>query len=111
MRAEVKALCDRLSIDAERAFNVWYARSRCLDDQEALEATSYDGGNDRGIDVFYLYAETGESSGITTTPVGAKSAHILGNDPLDASRGEPVRDDDEEDHEGAARARQPRARE
>jgi hypothetical protein len=55
MRAAVTALADRLSITETRAFAVWYGTTALrLDEQEALEATSFDGGNDRGTDFFYV---------------------------------------------------------
>jgi hypothetical protein len=55
LRAAVTELAARLSIPESRAFAVWYGTIALrLDEQEALEATSYDGGNDRGTDFFYI---------------------------------------------------------
>jgi hypothetical protein len=48
MREEVGQLAGDLGVDEDRAFAVWYAMHAFrLDEDEALEATSYDGGNDR----------------------------------------------------------------
>lgn len=55
LRAEIKKLAQRLALPETRAFAVWYAvRALRLSEQEAIEATSYDGGNDRGTDFFYV---------------------------------------------------------
>ncbi len=55
MRAAISALAKRLTLDEPRAFIVWYAiEAFRLDDDEALEAVSYGGGNDRGIDLFFI---------------------------------------------------------
>jgi hypothetical protein len=55
MREEVADLGQRLGIDEDHAFTAWYAKVALrLDDAEALEAMSYDGGNDRGIDFFLV---------------------------------------------------------
>lgn len=54
MRREVTDLGSRLGLDDDHAFIAWYAKIALrLDDAEAVEAMSYDGGNDRGIDVFF----------------------------------------------------------
>jgi hypothetical protein len=55
MRAQVADLAERLGIDEDTAFVVWYASEAFrLDDDEAQEVISYGGGNDRGIDLFYV---------------------------------------------------------
>jgi hypothetical protein len=55
LRAEVKETAERLEITESRAFAVWYGRVALrLNEEEALEAASYDGGNDRGTDFFFV---------------------------------------------------------
>jgi AIPR protein len=55
MRSAVAALARRLNVDEDKAFTIWYATMALhLGDDEAIEATSYDGGNDRGIDLFHV---------------------------------------------------------
>ena len=59
MRAEVSKLAAKLNIDEDKAFTVWYVLEAFrLDEDEALEAISYDGGNDRGLDLFYIDDES-----------------------------------------------------
>lgn len=54
LRREVHELGDRLGLDEDTAFAAWYAKIAFhLDDEEALDAISYGGGNDRGIDIFH----------------------------------------------------------
>lgn len=59
MRAAVKGIATQQSISEDRAFAVWYAELafRCSRD-EALEAARFDGGNDRGVDLFYIDDES-----------------------------------------------------
>ena len=55
MREQVKELADRLQLAESRAFMVWYGvHALQLEEIEAVEASSYDGGNDRGIDFFLV---------------------------------------------------------
>jgi hypothetical protein len=55
MRSEMKDLAGRLGITEDRALAAWYAvRAFRLEEEEAKEAVSYDGGNDRGIDLFLV---------------------------------------------------------
>ena len=55
LRAQVTTLAKRLSITESKAFAAWYGIYVLrLQEQEALEAASYDGGNDRGTDFFYI---------------------------------------------------------
>ena len=55
LRREVTEIADRLGITKSKAFAVWYAKIALrLDEQEALEAASFDGGNDRGTDFFFV---------------------------------------------------------
>jgi hypothetical protein len=52
---EIADLAARLGVDVDRAFAVWYGMVALrLEEQEAVDAASYDGGNDRGIDVFLV---------------------------------------------------------
>jgi hypothetical protein len=55
LRNDVADTARRLEISESRAFAVWYGKVALrLDEQEALEAASYDGGNDRGADFFFV---------------------------------------------------------
>jgi hypothetical protein len=55
MRKQVKDLASRLHLMEDRAFMVWYGMHALqLEEVEAVEAASYDGGNDRGIDFFLV---------------------------------------------------------
>jgi hypothetical protein len=55
LRSEVAEIAERLGIGKSKAFAVWYAKIVLrLDEQEALEAASYDGGNDRSTDFFFV---------------------------------------------------------
>src|SRR6266852_9591829 len=55
LRREVDEIAKRLAIHVSRAFAVWYGKVVLrLNEQEALEAASYDGGNDRGTDFFFV---------------------------------------------------------
>ncbi len=54
LRREVAELADKLDLDEDTAFAAWYAKVAFrLDDEDALEAISYGGGNDRGIDLLH----------------------------------------------------------
>lgn len=55
MRQEVAEIAQRHGITESRAFAVWYGKIVLrMSEQEALEAASYDGGNDRGTDFFFV---------------------------------------------------------
>lgn len=55
MRKEVAEIASRQDVSEERAFAIWYGiHGLMLDELEAVEAASYDGGNDRGIDIFVV---------------------------------------------------------
>jgi AIPR protein len=55
LREEVEELAERLDITKSKAFAVWYGKVDLrLNEKEALEAASYDGGNDRGTDFFFV---------------------------------------------------------
>lgn len=54
IRKRVKDLAKELKISEARAFMVWYAiEAFRLDQDEAEEVISYDGGNDRGVDLLF----------------------------------------------------------
>lgn len=55
LREQVKEIAKRLEITESRAFAVWYGKVALrLNEKEALEAASFDGGNDRGTDFFFV---------------------------------------------------------
>lgn len=55
MRREVTHLGRRHKLSDSRAFLAWFGTIGLrLDEEEAVEVVSYDGGNDRGIDLFYV---------------------------------------------------------
>ncbi len=55
LNSTVAELADRLTIDVDRALAVWYGiEAFHLEESEAIEAASYDGGNDRGVDFFLV---------------------------------------------------------
>lgn len=55
LRDAIKDLAERHQISSDKAFSVWYGiEAFRLSEEEALEAASYDGGNDRGIDFFLV---------------------------------------------------------
>ncbi len=55
LRDQVEEIASRLGITKSKAFAVWYGKVVLrLQEQEALEAASYDGGNDRGTDFFFV---------------------------------------------------------
>ena len=54
IRKLIKDLARDLQIAEPRAFMVWYAMEAFrLDQDEAEEVISYDGGNDRGVDLLF----------------------------------------------------------
>ncbi len=58
LRGRVKAFADENSISQGRAFMLWYAiEGLRLDPAEAREAVSYDGPNDKCVDLFYVDEE------------------------------------------------------
>jgi hypothetical protein len=55
LRKEIREIAKRLDITESKAFAVWYGKVALrLAEQEALEAASYDGGNDRGADFIFV---------------------------------------------------------
>src|SRR5256885_3072162 len=58
MRKEVSEVAERLRLDEDIAFAAWYSIITFdLDDEDAVEAVSYGGGNDRGIDILHVSDE------------------------------------------------------
>lgn len=58
MIREVNSLARRLKISKSRAFLVWFSRIFFeLNEEEALDATSIEGPNDKKIDLFYIDRE------------------------------------------------------
>jgi len=59
LRTQVKHFRDQYSLSEGKAFGMWYAiEGLGLEEDEAFEAVSYDGGNDKGIDLFYVDQES-----------------------------------------------------
>lgn len=59
LHEQIDAIQSRYPISAGKAFGFWYAMEGLnLEEDEAYEATSYDGGNDKDIDLFYIDQET-----------------------------------------------------
>lgn len=55
LKKEVKRYGKSYSLNEGKAFGLWYAvESLGLEEDEAYEAVSYDGGNDKGIDFFLV---------------------------------------------------------
>jgi hypothetical protein len=80
LREEVDRLAQRYSLSAGKAFLMWYAiESLRLDEDVALEASSFDSPNDKFVDLFYVDDEAErvviaqgkfKSRGIHTPTVG-----------------------------------------
>lgn len=112
LRAEVKELAERFSITESKAFAVWYGLVALrLGDQEALEAASYDGGNDRGADFFFVddewervvIAQWKYYASANKTPKATDLAHLF-NLPTELSDPQDLRDDGRSDLAEAAEA-------
>lgn len=59
LSAQVKRYKAEYSLTEGKAFGLWYAvDSLGLEEDEAYEAASYDGGNDKDIDFFFIDQET-----------------------------------------------------
>jgi hypothetical protein len=82
MRDEVANLATKLDISEDRAFIAWYAMAAFrLDETEAREAISYDGGNDRGLDMLVIDDEAervviGQSKYLKNTSKHPKPADL-----------------------------------
>lgn len=58
LRQQVQQYRKQYSLTEGKAFGLWYAvDSLELQEDEAYEVVSYDGGNDKDIDFFYLDQE------------------------------------------------------
>ncbi len=61
LQQEVAALARGLKVAKARAFVIWFAKVALdLTEEEALDATSIEGSNDKGIDLFYIDKEEGK---------------------------------------------------
>lgn len=59
LRDQVKKYRKEYSLNEGKAFGLWYAvDSLELEEDEAYEAVSFDGGNDKDIDLFYIDQES-----------------------------------------------------
>lgn len=112
MRKRVKEIADHLGITESKAFAVWYGTVVLrLGEQEALEAASYDGGNDRGTDFFYMDDEWDRVivgqwkyyKSSNKTPPAADITHLF-NTPDELSDPQDLRDDGRDDLAEAAEA-------
>lgn len=112
MRAEVADLAKRLGISASKGFAVWYGKVALrLGEQEALEAASYDGGNDRGTDFFFVDDEWDRVIILqwkyyktpNKTPPASEITHLF-NIPSELSDPQDLRDDGRQDLAEAAEA-------
>jgi hypothetical protein len=112
LREEVAKLAERLSITESKAFAVWYGLVALrLNEQEALEAASYDGGNDRGADFFFvddewervIIAQWKYYKASNKTPSAAELTHLF-NLPTELADAQDLRDDGREDLAEAAEA-------
>jgi hypothetical protein len=55
LSGQVKHYQDEYSLSEGKAFGLWYALEGLdLEEDEAYEAISYDGGNDKDVDLFYI---------------------------------------------------------
>jgi len=55
LRGEVKTLAKTFSIREDKAFVVWFAKTAWgLDDDDAFDAVSVEGPNDKGMDLFWV---------------------------------------------------------
>jgi hypothetical protein len=59
LRQQVKNYQKHYTLNEGKAFGMWYAvDSLAIEEDEAYEAVSFDGGNDKDIDFFYIDQET-----------------------------------------------------
>ena len=71
------------SLRVGTAFGMWYAiESLALEEDEAFEAVSFDGGNDKDIDLFFIDAPTeriliGQLKYKSTGKYAARKAELL----------------------------------
>lgn len=112
LRTEVSELAERLEISESKAFAVWYGKVALrLGEVEALEAASYDGGNDRGTDFFYvddewdrvIIAQWKYFASASKAPKAQDITHLF-NIPSELSDPQDLRDDGRPDLAEAAEA-------
>lgn len=112
MREEVASLADRLEISDSKAFAVWYGVvAMRLREEEALEAASYDGGNDRATDFFFVddewdrvvIAQWKYYKSSSKTPTAGDLTQLF-NTPNELSDPQDLRDDGRDDLAEAAEA-------
>jgi hypothetical protein len=61
MKQEVTSIARDLKVLKSRAFSIWFGRVVLnLNDDEALDATTIEGANDKGIDLFYIDHDDGK---------------------------------------------------
>src|SRR5262245_14973442 len=61
LKAEVGSLATKHKISKSRAFLVWFGKVVLeLSDEEALDAISIEGANDKRVDLFYNDTDTGK---------------------------------------------------
>lgn len=112
LRKDVAEIAKRLEISESRAFAVWYGKVALrLEEQEALEAASYDGGNDRGADFFFvddewdrvIIAQWKYYASSNKTPPASELAQLF-NVPNELADPQDLRDDGRDDLAEAAEA-------
>ena len=55
LREDVSRIASEEGVSTDHAFSIWYCEVALrLDRQEAVDASRFDGGNDRGVDIFYV---------------------------------------------------------
>jgi hypothetical protein len=112
LREEVEEIAQRLGITESKAFAVWYGKVALrLDEREALEAASFDGGNDRGTDFFFvddewervIIAQWKYYASASKTPKAGDLTQLF-NVPSELSDPQDLRDDGRDDLAEAADA-------
>lgn len=82
LRSELEALTKKLDLTVSQALAFWFLRRALeISDDEALEAVSVDGANDKGLDFFYLDTENsrviiGQAKYSSDFKVNTKDAHL-----------------------------------
>ena len=82
LSADVQHLAERFAVSPSQAFLIWFMTTILdLTEDEALEATSIDGANDKGIDFFYVDNDQGriiiaQAKYTSTMDVNVREAHL-----------------------------------